>query len=86
MTDNFIFLPQTLNKPKRVSNRKGRWSAEEQIKFREGLELFGRNWKKIQAFVKSRSLLQIRSHAQKYFIMQQRIEKRKKKIKKAIVE
>lgn len=33
-----------------------------------GLELYGKDWKKIEALVGSRTGAQIRSHAQKYFI------------------
>jgi SHAQKYF class myb-like DNA-binding protein len=35
--------------------------------FLQGLELYGKEWKKISKMVKSRTLVQIRSHAQKYF-------------------
>jgi SHAQKYF class myb-like DNA-binding protein len=35
--------------------------------FLQGLDLHGKEWKKISKMVKSRSLVQIRSHAQKYF-------------------
>lgn len=34
----------------------------------KGLNTFGKNWKQIKELLPSRSLTQIRSHAQKYFI------------------
>ena len=33
-----------------------------------GLELFGKNWKKIEDLVETRTGSQIRSHAQKFFL------------------
>lgn len=55
-----------------MSNEKplnnGRWTKEECQRFEEGLKKFGRNWKKVEAFVGTRSGTQIRSHAQKYFL------------------
>ena len=47
--------------------REGRWSKEEQEKFLEGITLYGTNWKKIKALVKTRTSIQICSHAQKFF-------------------
>ena len=49
--------------------KKGRWSNDEEDIFEEGLKFYGKNWLKIQKYIKTRSLRQIRSHAQKYFIM-----------------
>jgi SHAQKYF class myb-like DNA-binding protein len=46
----------------------GRWTADEHERFLEGINQFGREWDKVQAVVKTRSLAQIRSHAQKYFL------------------
>lgn len=53
----------------------GRWSKKEHSKFLFGnicfylgLELFGRNWKKIEEFVGTRTGSQVRSHAQKHFL------------------
>ena len=45
----------------------GRWSYIEQIKFIDGLSKNGPNWKKIKETMNTRSLPQIRSHAQKFF-------------------
>ena len=51
----------------------GRWSKEEHYKFIEckyilpALKAYGKNWKKIETYVGTRSSTQIRSHAQKFF-------------------
>jgi SHAQKYF class myb-like DNA-binding protein len=45
----------------------GRWSETEQSAFVLGLELHGKNWKKIQPMVRTRTLTQLRTHAQKYY-------------------
>lgn len=50
----------------------GRWTKDEHLRFVEGLRLFGKDWKKIEDHVGSRSTGQIRSHAQKFF---NRVEK-----------
>jgi SHAQKYF class myb-like DNA-binding protein len=45
----------------------GRWTKEEHEKFLIALELYGKNWKKVQQFVGTRNTTQTRSHAQKHF-------------------
>jgi len=45
----------------------GRWTQEEHRLFLEGLEKHGKGWKKIASLIKSRTVVQIRTHAQKYF-------------------
>lgn len=45
----------------------GRWTREEHDIFLKGLELHGKEWKKIADLIKSRTVVQIRTHAQKYF-------------------
>ena len=44
----------------------GRWTADEHMRFLQGLKLYGRNWKEIAELVRTRSVIQIRTHAQKY--------------------
>ena len=46
----------------------GRWTLEEHIKFVEAIIKYGKDWKLVQNFVKSRSSAQARSHAQKFFL------------------
>lgn len=41
----------------------GRWSKEEHEKFMEGLQMYGKDWKKVQEYVGTRSSTQARSHA-----------------------
>ncbi|TNV84049.1 hypothetical protein FGO68_gene4967 [Halteria grandinella] len=53
----------------------GRWTKEEHKKFVQALKNFGKDWKRVEEFVQTRSGAQIRSHAQKYFI---RIQKKLK--------
>jgi SHAQKYF class myb-like DNA-binding protein len=45
---------------------RGRWMAEEHHLFLQGLDEYGKGWKKIAALIKSRTVVQIRTHAQKY--------------------
>jgi len=46
----------------------GRWTSEEHKKFVEALKKFGKQWKKVEEYIQTRSGAQIRSHAQKYFL------------------
>ena len=50
-----------------IKYKYGRWSNDEKKLFILGLKIFGKDFKSIQKLVKSRSLVQIRSHSQKYF-------------------
>lgn len=45
----------------------GAWSADEHRRFLTAVQMYGNAWKKVQAFVATRSCVQIRSHSQKYF-------------------
>ena len=56
----------------------GRWTREEKDKFIQALKTYGNSWKDLRCCIKTRSIVQIRSHLQKYVM-----EQRKKAIKKA---
>ena len=45
----------------------GRWLIEEHEKFLEGIVLYGINWKKVKTLIGTRTSIQVRSHAQKFF-------------------
>jgi len=45
----------------------GRWTKEEHEAFLSALEMYGKEWKKVAAKVKTRTVVQTRTHAQKYF-------------------
>ena len=45
----------------------GRWTKEEHEAFLIALKLYGKEWKKVAAKVKTRTVVQTRTHAQKYF-------------------
>ena len=63
-------------KPKSENNRNGRWKKTEHDKFMKALEKYGKNWEEIKKRVPSRSMSQIRSHAQKIFINMPKEEKK----------
>jgi SHAQKYF class myb-like DNA-binding protein len=45
----------------------GRWTKEEHEAFLSALQTYGKEWKKVAAKVKTRTVVQTRTHAQKYF-------------------
>lgn len=68
-------LPPYSTYPPTVKKDPGRWTADEHILFLKGMSLHGKSWKKISEIVKTRSVVQIRTHAQKYLI---KLEKARK--------
>ncbi|KAL9141977.1 hypothetical protein ABFS82_14G139400 [Erythranthe guttata] len=61
-----------IRKPYTITKSRESWSDQEHDKFLEALHLFDRDWKKIEEFVGSKTVIQIRSHAQKYFLKVQK--------------
>jgi len=65
-------LTITTNSNASQSVRTGRWTPDEKILFLYGLKTFGKGrWKKMSCFLPYRSLVQIKSHAQKVLKHQQ---------------
>ncbi|XP_078162810.1 protein REVEILLE 6-like isoform X3 [Carex rostrata] len=65
-------LSKKIRKPYTITKSRESWTEQEHDKFLEALQLFDRDWKKIEAFVGSKTVIQIRSHAQKYFLKVQK--------------
>ncbi|KDO31604.1 hypothetical protein SPRG_19507 [Saprolegnia parasitica CBS 223.65] len=57
--------------PKPAHNE-GRWTDTEHGLFLDGLRRYGRQWFNVGKVVKTRSVTQIRTHAQKYFAKQEK--------------
>ena len=55
---------QEQEKPERGA---GRWTEEEHQRLLDALKKYGNQWTKVRAYVRTRSTIQIRSHAQKHF-------------------
>ena len=63
-----VSTPTTSVAEKRSGEEKvGRWTEEEHKIFLQGLAMHGKQWKTIATMIGTRTVVQVRTHAQKYF-------------------
>ncbi|CAI5704842.1 hypothetical protein KXD40_001794 [Peronospora effusa] len=64
--------------------RGGRWTADEHERFLEGFYIHGHKWKRVQQVVRTRSVTQVRTHAQKYLLKVAKLKAEQKQIGKTV--
>ncbi|GAB5367280.1 hypothetical protein AAMO2058_001216700 [Amorphochlora amoebiformis] len=64
-----------LRKKYTIRNPRQQWTQEEHQRFVEAIKLYKRDWARVRAHVGTRTVIQIRSHAQKYFLKLQKLGK-----------
>lgn len=77
---NYSMVEDVIATPKRkyrVLKRREKWSNDEHGRFLDALELYGRDWMRITQHVATKSRVQVRSHAQKYFLKLEKMQKEK---------
>uniref|UniRef100_A0A7N0TGG7 Uncharacterized protein n=1 Tax=Kalanchoe fedtschenkoi TaxID=63787 RepID=A0A7N0TGG7_KALFE len=67
LNQNDHLITPKLRKPYTITKQREKWTDQEHHKFLDALKLYGRAWRLIEEFVGTKTAVQIRSHAQKFF-------------------